>query len=532
MASVELDIKQINALLERVKEGKLQKGDYEIIQSMANAIIELSQALNKKAASIKRLLNILFGPKTEKKKVVIGKDEPEEKDTSAPPEKNSSKKEPSEKKKKGHGRRPSSEYTGASKESVSHEEYSPQDPCPLCPKGKLYPVKTPGVTIRINGCTPLSATVYELEKLRCNLCGEVFTAKAPDGITGKHYDESAKAVIAVLKYGYGFPWCRLEQFQQNMGVPLPSSTQWDLVESTADLIFPAFNELVWRAAQGNVLHNDDTPMKVLDLIQENKSLEKNDRTGIFTSGIVSIMDENKKAVIFLTGRRHAGENIASIYEKRESGKSPPIQMCDALSRNTSSDFKIILSHCLTHARRNFVEVAENFPQDCRFVIEQLAQVYQYDTRTKTQNMSPDQRLKFHQTHSAPVMKKLYDHIEAQVNDHLVEPNSGLGEAITYMIKYREELTRFLTTPGAPLDNNICEQALKRCILHRKNSLFYKTEHGAFIGDIFMSLIHTCSLMKVNALEYLIALQKNAARVFAEPSQWMPWNYKDVVCQDI
>ena len=130
------------------------------------------------------------------------------------------------------------------------------------------------------------------------------------------------------------------------------------------------------------------------------------------------------------------------------------------------------------------------------------------------------------------MKKLYDHIEAQVNDHLVEPNSGLGEAITYMIKYREELTRFLTTPGAPLDNNICEQALKRCILHRKNSLFYKTEHGAFIGDIFMSLIHTCSLMKVNALEYLIALQKNAARVFAEPSQWMPWNYKDVVCQDI
>ncbi len=88
-----------------------------------------------------------------------------------------------------------------------------------------------------------------------------------------------------------------------------------------------------------------------------------------------------------------------------------------------------------------------------------------------------------------------------------------------------ELTRFLDVPGAPLDNNICERSLKRCIQHRKNSLFYKTEHGAYIGDMFMSLIHTCNLMRVNPFDYLVTLIKNSSALFKDPSKWMPWNYK-------
>ena len=140
-------------------------------------------------------------------------------------------------------------------------------------------------------------------------------------------------------------------------------------------------------------------------------------------------------------------------------------------------------------------------------------------------MTADQRLAFHQVHSGPKMNSLRTWLDTQFKDKLVEPNSGLGKAITYMIKHWKELTQFLKVPGAPLDNNICEQGLKRCILHRKNSLFYRTEHGAYIGDMFMSLIHTCNLMNINAFDYLVALQKNTAALFKDPSQWMPWNYK-------
>ena len=266
-------------------------------------------------------------------------------------------------------------------------------------------------------------------------------------------------------------------------------------------------------------------MKILDLIQENKTRDKNERTGIFTSGIISLLEEGKRIAIFSTGRNHAGENIASIYEMRDGKKAPPIQMCDALSRNMSSEFKIILCHCNTHARRGFVDIISSFPDECRHVIETLAEVYHVDAQAKEQNMTADERLAFHQLHSGSQMNALRSWLDTQIQDKLVEPNSGLGNAITYMIKHWHELTQFLKVPGAPLDNNICEQSLKRCILHRKNSMFYKTEHGAYIGDMFMSLIHTCNLMKVNALNYLIALQKHSAQVFKKPSSWMPWNYE-------
>ena len=106
----------------------------------------------------------------------------------------------------------------------------------------------------------------------------------------------------------------------------------------------------------------------------------------------------------------------------------------------------------------------------------------------------------------------------------MEPNSSLGKAINYMLKHWLPLTRFLEVPGAPLDNNICERALKTAILHRKNSLSYKTERGARVGDVFMSLIHTCQLGQVNPLDYLTALVKNAQEVLLQPAKWLPWNY--------
>ena len=112
----------------------------------------------------------------------------------------------------------------------------------------------------------------------------------------------------------------------------------------------------------------------------------------------------------------------------------------------------------------------------------------------------------------------------QIKQRKVEPNSALGEAIAYMQKHWNELTLFLRVAAAPLDNNICERALKKAILHRKNAYFYRTENGAHVGDLFMSLIHTCELNKANPFHYLTELQKHESALAAAPADWMPWNY--------
>jgi len=375
--------------------------------------------------------------------------------------------------------------------------------------------------------------VHELEKLRCNLCGKVFTAAAPEGIGEEKYNAKAASMIALLKYGSGLPFNRLGGLQGSLGIPLPPSTQWEIVEGLATRLDPVYRELIRQAAQGDILHNDDTSMKILERMGKRREKWEHDseedaaRTGVFTSGIVSTAQDSRIA-LFFTGQRHAGENLADVLAKRAEELGPPIQMCDALSRNTSPVFESIVANCLAHGRRKFIDVVESFPTECRHVLKTLGQVYKNDAETKKQHMSPEQRLRFHQAESRPLLDELQRWMKDQVDERRVEPNSGLGQAIAYMQNHWEKLTQFLRTPGAPLDNNLCERALKKVILHRKNSMFYKTDHGARVGDLFMSLIYTCQLSDASAFEYLTALQEHIADVTREPAAWMPWNYREAV----
>lgn len=524
---IDVTPQELSALLKRA-EAALDQGDYELIKGMAETIAYLSQAVEDKSISAKRLLEMLFGKSTEKTKKLLQK----LKKASSEEEASAADSKPT-KPRKGHGRNGASTYTGGNRIPVPHEDLKTGDPCPQCEKGTVYQVKKPSVVIRVKGQAPLTACVYEREKLRCNLCGATFTARLPEEVGEEKYDEGAGSMIALLKYGSGLPFNRLQALQACLGVPLPSSTQWDIVEGVANRIYPAFDELKHQAAQGKIVHNDDTVMKVLSLMKENeekkkakgksKKKGKADRTGIFTSGVVSIL-EGRKAAVFFTGRKHAGENLADLLSKRNPESRPPIQMCDALSRNTPDVFKTIVANCLAHGRRQFVDVAENFPEECLHVLQTLEAVYKNDATAKEQKMSAYQRLKFHQAESEPLMKKLREWFSRQFEEKKVEPNSGLGKAFKYMMKHWKKLTLFLTVTGAPLDNNICERALKKTIQHRKNSLFYKTEHGAYIGDLFMSLIHTCNLCGANPFDYLIQLQKHSEELRQKPGDWMPWNY--------
>jgi hypothetical protein len=246
---------------------------------------------------------------------------------------------------------------------------------------------------------------------------------------------------------------------------------------------------------------------------------------VFTSGIVSTT-EGKSIALFFTGRRHAGENLQELLAQRAVELGPPIQMCDALAQNTSAEFETIVANCLAHGRRRFVDVAAHFPAECRHVLETLGAVYRNDALSQQQSMSPQERLDFHQSRSRPLMEALSRWMTEQIQQRKVEPNSGLGGAIGYMQDHWKELTLFLRTPGAPLDNNLCERALKKAILHRKNALFYKTRNGARVGDLFMSLIYTCQLAGTSAFEYLTALQEHIEEVARDPRMWMPWNYRD------
>ena len=377
--------------------------------------------------------------------------------------------------------------------------------------------------VRIAGQAPLTATVYELERLRCNLCGEIYTAAAPEGVGEEKYEDTAAAMIAQLKYGSGVPFCRLEHLEESLGIPLPAATQWEIVEDAAELMHPAWEELIRQAAQGEVLHNDDTSVRVLHLARE----PADERTGVFTSGIVSVA-QGWKVALFFSGAKHAGENLAAVLKHRAAGLSAPIRMSDALARNApklGEEVELQVANCLAHGRRQFVEVLTNFPGECRHVLESLGAVYRNDAVVREQKMSPEERLRFHRQHSRPVLDKLHAWMEAQLDGHRTEPNSGLGKASQYMLRHWKALTLFLRTAGAPLDNNVCERALKRAILHRKNSLFYKTLNGAQVGDLYMSLIHSCELNGANPFDYLTELQRHAEDLARNPAEWMPWNYR-------
>jgi len=504
---MDVNLKELDQVLDGARQAPLSEPDYQKLKTTLHALVELVRPRS-----------------TEKTSAVLGNaDAPS--GLEAQPKLEGSP-DASREKQPGHGRNAAAAFAGARKVEIAHSQLKPGDHCPGCPTGKVYAQKEPKTLVRIVGQAPLAATVYDLQRLRCNLCGQVFTAEEPEGVGPEKYDESAAAMIAQLKYGSGMPFYQQQELERGLGIPLPAATQWEIVEEAAEVIKPARDELVRQAAQGEVVHNDDTSMKILRLQRE----PGDQRTGVFTSGIVAT-GPGQKIALFFTGRQHAGENLADVLRRRAAELRPPIQMCDALSRNTpklAGGVEILLAHCLAHGRRQFVEVAESFPSECRYVLEVLGEVYRHDALARDQDMTPEQRLRLHQEQSGPVMNQLYSWLEAQFSEKKTEPNSGLGKAITYLLRHWRGLTTFLREPGAPLDNNLCERALKKAVLHRKNALFYRTLNGAQVGDLFMTLIHTCELCGANAFDYLTELQRHALELEANPAAWMPWNYRDTL----
>lgn len=524
---------EIEHLIEQVRGANLEPASKDKIERLLRTVLTLVELLGRRNTSIKRLREMIFGRRTEKAQGKKAEDR-EKKSDSGADEKESPKAEAGREGRreensiereerprlKGHGRRAASAYSGARKIDCRHGQLKAGDICPmpLC-GGRLYDLDQPRVLLQFTGNPLITATNYEREVLRCAKCQERQVAPLPEGVKEERYDATCDATIAVMRYGGGLPWHRQAGLQAMAGVPLSASTMWERCEATADAALGVYLQLLRQAASGEVIHTDDTRVRILSCLQEDRK-EKGRATQ--TSGMVVKAGEWRIA-LYLSGRRHAGENLAELLEKRAEGLAPPIQMSDALSANTSVEKDVMSAYCLAHARRGVFELREIYEAECEVVLRAVGKVYQHEKEAA--GLSASERLAYHREKSGPVMKELKEWMEEQFSARKVEPNSSLGKALFYWLKHWDRLTLWLREVGAPLDNNESERALKQFILMRKNSLFFKTEHGAAVGDILASLIQTCRLNGVNAWDYLVTIIRNRSEARRNPHLYLPWNYK-------
>jgi hypothetical protein len=533
---------EVQELLARVR-AVVSAEDYATLAGLVEMLLELTRLVREKGATIARLRRLLGHASTEKTAAVLGGDAA---GAAGPASAGGGEHGPetvaagqgaggevatprTKPKRKGHGRHPASAYA-ARHIGVPHPSLHAGDRCPGCVQGHLYRLAEPAHSLRIFGQAPLIAISWDCESLRCGACGQVFTASPPAEARGPKYAESAASMMALMRYGMGLPLHRLAQLQESLGVPVPASTQWEVVLAQVVVLVPVYDELVRCAADGSVVHNDDTFMRILEFMGKRRvkllasgQLPDPDRTGLFTTAIVSVTAAGPIA-LFSTGRQHAGENLADVLAERSAELAPPIQMCDGLDRNLPTGHEVIASNCLAHGRRHVVDQAESFPEECRHVLEQLQIVFANEALCKKHGWAGEERRRFHEARSGPVMAALEAWMDEQLAEKRIEPNSGLGKAFNYLQRRWDKLTLFLRVRDAPIENNLCERVMKMAIRHRRNSLFYRSPRGARVGDIYMTLIYTAQLHGENPFRYLTALLTHERLVAERPADWLPWTY--------
>lgn len=517
---LEITEKDVEALLKHLETSNLSDEEKHQLKEIVLAMLWMGQKLEDKELSIRKLQR-LFGIKTEAASKLFGKKDSGGGDSGAgsPPVDGNEGTPPSG----GSGRHGAADYPDAEKIFHSHESLKVGDTCPECGRGTLYRFGY-GSFIKLIGQPAIKAEVHMPEQLRCSACQTLFTAKLPDDIAQGRADPTAKSMVALFRYGSGIPFYRNEGLQEFLRTPLPDSTQWDMAEDVADSAFPIYKVLLEEAASMELVHSDDTTGRILSLMKELKESNA-ERKGIFTTGILAKSAEREICLMF-TGNRHAGENVQRLLDKRPESLPTVKLMCDALSRNEPKQTEVILGNCNDHARREWVDLIPakgDPPEECVYFITRLGLVYHYDDIAS--KMNPKARLAYHKKESRPIMDELKSWCESSLEEKRVEPNSPMGGAMKYFIRHFDELVKFTEVEGMPMSNAAVERLLKTVVLHRKNSLFYRTETGAAVGDILMSLIQTAKRAGINIFEYLTEIQNNKKLVAQNPKAWLPWNYR-------
>jgi transposase len=429
------------------------------------------------------------------------------------------------KKRKGHGRIKASAYEGAEVVEVLHPDLTRGGSCPeeFC-DGKLYELSEPGIMLQITGSPSAQATHYQLQKLRCSVCELIFTAPLPEGVEDVKYTTSLIAMLMINKYFMSIPLYRQENLQNYLGVPLPASTQWELMAEQKEVLKALYHAFEYDGAQARGISIDDTKARILEQIAKNKKAQKKrDKASCYTTGIVCAHDDHL-SYIFVTDNQTAGKSVAPFLRLRNPKLPVPYLMCDALTANIPHEISedlYLLCHCLTHARRQFYELPNGYDDLADEVMRMIGKIYDHDASAKT--MSAEERLAYHQQHSQPIMDELHAYLSKQEKEF--EPNGVAGCAINYILKRWTELTQFLRHAYIPLDTNLTERALKLIIQIRKSCMFYKTLNSAKIAGYIQTALYSAAQNDVNPYQYIKAVLDNKEAVIKDPDKWLPWNFQ-------
>jgi hypothetical protein len=341
----QIKAEEVEQLRARIGERKIEEEDWQRLDGYLDLLLKLVRVLEYGRIRMRKLTRLLFGKPTEKDKPTKPpSDSPPpaasgktaaggESGSEAPPENPA---DGEESKRKGHGRNPASAYENAAVKVCPVCGQKPGDLCPLCGKGSLRPMAAE-IVIRIKGSAPVTADQYNIERLRCDTCGDVFKGKLPEEAGEEKYQASAKVSVVMMKYGSGLPFYRMEKQQGYQHIPLPAGTQWGLVEEVADAVLPVYLEMRRQAARAELLFIDDTWSLVLEAGKKQ-----------FTTGIVARV-ENHWMTLYLTGADVAGKKVVELLmAERPAQLPPPLQMSDALSSNFPDPLRVIVLLCWVH----------------------------------------------------------------------------------------------------------------------------------------------------------------------------------------
>ena len=420
--------------------------------------------------------------------------------------------------------------------------------CPCCAK-KMAIIRSKERTTVFS--QPLIYTRTDIaESCHCEVCDVTATAATPEDTkdTIGRYHFSAVANLAALRYLWGMASLRLQEYSRNVGLNISDSTQWALFEEAAGRLLKFVQFLKNEAANSGTCYVDDTHQLIISIAREiedeqNEALRngKNPervRSGIHTTNMTAEFPDGQ-IVLYQSGLHHAGEALAGLLSKRTTEEQIVI-MADASSSNTSklkgtsADVKV--SNCNAHGVRKFKELAKaekeaaeglliddhKVSEEIGFFLRGYKRIFENDRHAKS--LAPPERLAFHAKESLPIMEAMRDKIEKNFAKKRVEPNSAVGAAYRYFLNHWQELAAFCVVEGAPVSNNLCERMLKSAIRHRKNSLFFKTQVGAAVGDILTSVLMTAKANELNPVEYLQNLLTHRDHWLQSPKDWLPWNY--------
>ena len=529
---------ELDALIDRIEQAKthslaLSAADYELLLGAILMLANLQERLEGNDLSIRKLRKLLGMVRSSEKLRDLLPAKDNEKAQNSDTDSKTGKPGTGKGGRSGKNNKPKKKPEPAKPQLHEHalEGMSKGDRCPSCGAGKLYKY-TPAVLLRVVGHAPFSSHRHVAQQMRCNGCNEIFTADLPehvkaDGPRDQPYGYSARSVMAISKYFAASPFYRQEQFNGLLGAPIAASTAFDQCEKVADALLPIFKLVKRQAANAGTFYLDDTTNRILDqkpVMKKGRDGRERLRSGIYTSAILAITDEERRLVLFQTNIGHAGEWMQEILSARDAACAPPRLMSDALSANNVIGHTFDKCLCNSHGRRGFVNLIDQNPDEVVYALELYQHAWVNDTHCDNNQFSPEQRLAYHREHSLPPMQELLAWCHEQLDTDTVEHNSNLGKAMQYIIRHFEGLTAFCRVVGAPIDNNEIERLIKVIVRHRKNSLFFKTSVGADISDVITSMLAICHENDINAYYYLTSIQRNQLLVKAAPEKWLPWNY--------